>query len=154
MRLKLTNIPFVRARLTNYKTITPVKNLRAGLYGKLVAVNGTVVRASNTKPLCLSLAFQCRTCQGIIVHPQKDGHYEVPSRCTVDRDHLQCTGNSFDPQRSSSKNVVVEWQSIRIQENNSENFVMHFFICIYIIQESYFLLNRKLAVFLAVSMLN
>ena len=123
--LRDKNIPFVRARLTNYKTITPMKNLRAGLYGKLVAINGTVVRASNSKPLCLFLAFQCRTCKGILVHRQKDGKYELPARCSLERDHMQCTGTQFEPLRNSSRNIVVEWQSIRIQENHAGNFVIH-----------------------------
>ena len=125
MNSRVQDVPFVRARLTNYKTITPMKNLRAGLYGKLVAINGTVVRASNSKPLCLFLAFQCRTCKGILVHSQKDGQYELPVRCSLERNNMQCTGMQFEPLRNSSRNVVVEWQSIRIQENNAGNFVIY-----------------------------
>jgi DNA helicase MCM8 len=124
-RSKLANdVPYIRARLINYRKITPLKNLRAALFGKLVAVSGTCVRASNTTPLCLSLAFQCRTCSGVMTYPQTDGKYESPPRCILDRDSLQCTGTNFDPLRSSTKNVTIEWQSIRIQENSSENLVI------------------------------
>lgn len=124
-RSKLTSdVPYIRARLNNYRKVTSLKNLRAALFGKLVAVSGTVVRASNTKPLCLALAFQCRTCSGVMTYPQTDGKYEPPSRCILDRDDLRCTGNNFEPLRSSSRNVIVEWQSIRIQENCSENLVI------------------------------
>lgn len=124
-RGKLTNdVPYVRVRLINYRKFTSLKSLRAALFGKLVAVSGTCVRASNTTPLCLVLAFQCRTCSGVLTYPQMDGKYEPPPRCSLDRDGLQCTGNNFDPLRSSPRNVIVEWQSIRIQENSSENLVI------------------------------
>lgn len=124
-RSKLTNdVPYIHARLINYRKITPLKSLRAALFGKLVAVSGTCVRASNTTPLCLTLAFQCRTCSGVMTYPQTDGKYEPPPRCVLDRDSLQCTGNNFEPLRSSTRNVTVEWQSIRIQENSSENLVI------------------------------
>jgi DNA replicative helicase MCM subunit Mcm2 (Cdc46/Mcm family) len=54
-RSKLTNdVPYIHARLINYRKITPLKSLRAALFGKLVAVSGTCVRASNTTPLCLT----------------------------------------------------------------------------------------------------
>ncbi|XP_057371911.1 DNA helicase MCM8-like isoform X2 [Daphnia carinata] len=115
------DVPYFRARLVNYRKLTPLKSLRAALFGKLVAVSGTCVRASNTTPLCLVLAFQCRTCSGVFTYPQTDGKYESPPRCILDRDGLQCTGNNFDPLRSSPRNLIVEWQSIRIQENTSEN---------------------------------
>lgn len=115
-------VPYVRARLLNYRTLTPLKNLRAALYGKLVAVHGTVVRASNMRPLCLSMAFKCRSCSGVMTFPQTDGKYELPSRCILERDGmLQCTGNQFDPLRGSAKNVIVEWQTIRVQENSADN---------------------------------
>lgn len=115
------DVPYVRARLINYRKLTPLRSLRAALFGKLVAVSGTCVRASNITPLCLVLAFQCRTCSGVLTYPQTDGKYETPPRCVLDRDGLQCTGDNFDPLRSSPRNLIVEWQSIRIQENSSEN---------------------------------
>ena len=117
------HIPYVRARLINYRKATRLKNIRANLFGKLVTVNGTVVRASNEKCMCLAMAFECRTCSGVWTYPQTDGTYELPPRCILDRDELQCTGNNFEPMRGSSRNVIVECQSIRIQENSSENLV-------------------------------
>ena len=102
-----------------------MKNLRAGLFGKLVAINGTVVRASNSKPVCLSLAFLCRTCSGVMTYPQAEGKYEQPTRCILEKDDIPCTGNIFEPLRSSPRNEVVEWQSIRIQEISSENLVRY-----------------------------
>lgn len=117
------DIPYVRVRLINYKKITPLKSLRACHYGNLVAINGTVVRTSNTKPLCQALAFQCRTCSGVMIHHQPDGKYEQPLRCVLEKEGLQCTGNNFEPLRGSSRNIIVEWQSICIQENSSENLV-------------------------------
>ena len=118
------NVPYVRARLFNYQKITSLKKIRAALFGKLVAVRGTVVRASNVKPVCLALTFKCRTCYGVMTYPETDGKYELPPRCILFRNESQCIGNNFEPLRGSSRNVFVQWQSIIIQENSSENFVI------------------------------
>ena len=149
--LRIEPVPYIRARLFNFNALTPLRNLRADLYGKLVAVNGTVVRSSNMKPLCLAMAFKCRTCTGIMVYPQQDGKYELPPRCDKNReDDLRCTGTNFDPVRESTKNVIVEWQSIRIQESHSDSnviigfssrFLTFTFTYIYLC-----LMDRKLAV--------
>ena len=127
--LNIEPVPYIRARLFNFNLITPLKNLRADLCGKLVAVNGTVVRSSNMKPLCLAMAFKCRTCSGVMVYPQTDGKYEIPSRCNKDRDHLRCTGTVFDPVRDSTRNVIVELQSIRIQECYNDSNVIEYQKC-------------------------
>ena len=78
------------SRLFNYNPITLLKNVKAPLYGeqqvcknftsalyfyefvfpgKLVCVQGTVVRAGNIRPLVTRIAFQCLSCHGIQVSP-------------------------------------------------------------------------------------
>ena len=118
------NVPYVRARLFNYRKITSLKKIRAAHFGKLVAVRGTVVRASNVKPMCFALTFKCRTCQGVMTYPQTDGKYELPHRCILYKNESRCSGNKFEPIRGSFRNVFVPWQSIIIQENSSDNFVI------------------------------
>uniref|UniRef100_A0A671M3J9 DNA helicase n=1 Tax=Sinocyclocheilus anshuiensis TaxID=1608454 RepID=A0A671M3J9_9TELE len=73
----------------NYEPLTPLKSLRANLYGKFVAIRGTVVRVSNIKPLCSKLAFCLQT---------------------------ECHGRSFTPNRSSPLTLTVDWQTIKVQE--------------------------------------
>lgn len=112
-------IPFVRARLVNFKPVTQLKDMRSNLYGKLVAITGMVIRCSNRRPHCLALAFRCDTCSEEMVVPLYDGKYEPPDRCIQDSRGSRCIGNRFEPIRNSPKNRIVEWQSLRIQENNA-----------------------------------
>lgn len=121
---KITHeVPYVRARLNNYRPLTSMKHLGAAYCGKLVAVNATVVRASNAKPLCLSLAFQCRSCSSLMMAPQVDGKFQPPSRCTALKNGVPCTGMQLQPCRGSTKNLIVEWQTIRLQEKSSDGLV-------------------------------
>lgn len=67
-------------RLYNYEPLTPLKSLRANLYGKFVAVRGTVVRVSNIKPLCSKLAFACNSCGDTQSVTLPDGKYTIPTK--------------------------------------------------------------------------
>ncbi|KAJ8299815.1 hypothetical protein KUTeg_023875 [Tegillarca granosa] len=55
-------VPLLSARVVNYGSPVPLKNLKANYYGKFVSVKGTVVRVSNIKPMCTKLAFECNNC--------------------------------------------------------------------------------------------
>ena len=59
-------------RLYGCEPQTPLKNLKAPLFGKCVTVSGTVVRVSSIKPLVTQLAFQCAVCQEINVSRHTD----------------------------------------------------------------------------------
>ena len=124
LKKELFKAPHVRARLINFKPITPMKHLGAAFYGKLVAINATVVRVSSTKPLCLSLAFRCQKCSSVLVIQQIDGKYKPPVRCSAEQDNVPCTGTQFQPIRGSTKNHIVEWQTIRLQEKSSDGHVI------------------------------
>ncbi|OCT79262.1 hypothetical protein XELAEV_18026072mg [Xenopus laevis] len=76
----IVNVPFIHARVFNYDTLTSLKNLRASLYGKYVALRGTVVRVGNIKPLCTKMAFSCNMCGDIQCFPLPDGKYTVPTK--------------------------------------------------------------------------
>ena len=114
----------MRARLVNLKPITQLKDMRSNLYGKLIAITGMVIRSSNRRPHCLALDFKCDTCSEEMVVPQYDGKYEPPTRCIKDTRGSRCTGSRFEPIRNSPKNRIVEWQSLRIQENNASALVI------------------------------
>uniref|UniRef100_A0A673GDQ8 DNA helicase MCM8 n=1 Tax=Sinocyclocheilus rhinocerous TaxID=307959 RepID=A0A673GDQ8_9TELE len=64
----------------NYEPLTPLKSLRANLYGKFVAIRGTVVRVSNIKPLCSKLAFVCNSCGDAQSVSLPDGKYTIPTK--------------------------------------------------------------------------
>uniref|UniRef100_A0A8C5MX76 Cardiolipin synthase (CMP-forming) n=1 Tax=Leptobrachium leishanense TaxID=445787 RepID=A0A8C5MX76_9ANUR len=113
----IVNVPYIHSRVYNYEPQTPLKNLKANLYGKYVAIRGTVVRVSNIKPLCTKMAFSCNMCGDVQSLPLPDGKYTVPTKCLVP----ECRGRSFTAKRSSPLTVTVDWQSIKIQELMSED---------------------------------
>uniref|UniRef100_A0A672P3L5 DNA helicase MCM8 n=1 Tax=Sinocyclocheilus grahami TaxID=75366 RepID=A0A672P3L5_SINGR len=76
----IINIPYISARVYNYEPLTPLKSLRANLYGKFVAIRGTVVRVSNIKPLCSKLAFVCNSCGDTQSVMLPDGKYAIPTK--------------------------------------------------------------------------
>lgn len=67
-------------RIYNYEPLTHLKMLRANLYGKFVAIRGTVVRVSNIKPICTKMAFICNMCGDTQSLALTDGKYNVPTK--------------------------------------------------------------------------
>ncbi|KAG9335804.1 hypothetical protein JZ751_003636 [Albula glossodonta] len=95
--LPIVHIPHISARVYNYEPLTALKTLRANLYGKYVALRGTVVRVSNIKPLCSRMAFDCNACGHTQALPLSDGKFTTPTKCP----QAECHGRSFTPNRSS-----------------------------------------------------
>ena len=104
-------IPQVIARLSKFGPITPLKDLRANLYGKFATVQGTVVRVSDIKPLVTHLQFTCANCSLDIAHPLKDGKYTNPS---------PCCGMIPTPVHSGPLTRTIDLQKVRLQEVVSE----------------------------------
>ncbi|XP_076599860.1 DNA helicase MCM8 [Chaetodon auriga] len=108
----IINIPHISARLYNYEPLTPLRTLRASLFGRLVCVRGTVVRVSNIKPLCTRMAFSCLSCSHTQSLPLQHGKYATPTKCI----QPDCRSRSFAPSRSSPLTHTVDWQIIKVQE--------------------------------------
>ncbi|XP_067466792.1 DNA helicase MCM8 isoform X2 [Thunnus thynnus] len=108
----IINIPHISARLYNYEPLTPLRMLRASVYGLLVCVRGTVVRVSNIRPQCTRLAFRCMTCSNTLSLALQHGKYAAPTKCG----QPDCRGRSFVPCRSSPLTQTVDWQIIKVQE--------------------------------------
>ncbi|XP_061545935.1 DNA helicase MCM8 isoform X3 [Phycodurus eques] len=106
------HIPHISARLYNYEPLTPLRTLRAGVFGCLVCVRGTVVRVSNIRPQCTRLAFQCTTCSGTLSLPLQHGKYATPTKCA----QPDCRSRAFSARRSSPLTHTVDWQIIKVQE--------------------------------------
>jgi hypothetical protein len=77
--------------------------------GRLVTIRGTVVRASNVKPLVTHLDFLCSKCGEMTSQQLVDGIYQPPTSCKGDG----CRGRTFLPHRKSAK--TMDWQKLRIQ---------------------------------------
>uniref|UniRef100_A0A3Q3NBT9 DNA helicase MCM8 n=1 Tax=Mastacembelus armatus TaxID=205130 RepID=A0A3Q3NBT9_9TELE len=108
----IINIPHISARLYNYEPLTPLRMLRASVFGRLVCVRGTVVRVSNIRPLCTRMAFRCLACSHTQSLPLQHGKYATPTKCI----QLECRSRSFAPSRSSPLTHTVDWQIIKVQE--------------------------------------
>ncbi|XP_017294810.1 DNA helicase MCM8 isoform X3 [Kryptolebias marmoratus] len=108
----IINIPHISVRLYNYEPMTPLRTLRASVFGHLVSVKGTVVRVSNIRPLCTRMAFRCQTCTNTLPLPLQHGKYATPTKCI----QPGCRSRSFLPIRSSPLTQTVDWQIIKVQE--------------------------------------
>ncbi|XP_074531803.1 DNA helicase MCM8 [Halichoeres trimaculatus] len=108
----IINIPHISARLYNYEPLTPLRMLRASVFGRLVCVRGTVVRVSNIRPLCTRMAFKCQGCSNIMSLPLQHGKYATPTKCI----QPECRTRTFVPCRSSPLTQTVDWQIIKMQE--------------------------------------
>jgi len=94
-------------RIIDFEPITPVRQVKTTLIGKLVAVRGTVIRNTTCRPLVLHMRFQCVRCNADIDKHFTDGKYASPTRCP----NPECKSSSFVPIRSSA--VTVDWQSVK-----------------------------------------
>ncbi|KAG8226903.1 hypothetical protein J437_LFUL007817 [Ladona fulva] len=106
------DLPTIRARIINFEPVIQLKHLKTNLYGKLISVRGTIIRAGNIKLLCDWLAFSCNSCQNVQCVKQPEGIYTQPTKCRTGG----CRSKSFTPQRSSLLTLTVNWQSVRLQE--------------------------------------
>nr|QIC49968.1 DNA helicase MCM8 [Actinia equina] len=111
------DFPYIHARIINYDSIIPLKNLKANYFGKFVAIRGTVVRVSNVKPLVIKMGFSCNLCSFQQSITLQDGKYKIPTTCASS----ECRGRAFTPERSSSLTTTMDWQTIRIQEIMDDN---------------------------------
>uniref|UniRef100_A0A3P9N8Q9 DNA helicase MCM8 n=1 Tax=Poecilia reticulata TaxID=8081 RepID=A0A3P9N8Q9_POERE len=108
----IINIPHISVRLYNYEPLTPLRTLRASVFGRMVCVRGTVVRVSNIRPQCTRMAFKCQTCTSTLTLPLQHGKYATPTKCI----QPGCRTRSFLPLRSSPSTKTVDWQIIKVQE--------------------------------------
>ncbi|KAH1123282.1 hypothetical protein J1N35_006442 [Gossypium stocksii] len=101
----------INIRLHNYpESMIVLKKLKAAYIDKLVSVRGTVVKASNVKPLVIKMNFACEKCATEIPRSFPDGKFSPPSACTIHG----CKSRTFKPIRSSAQ--AIDFQKIRLQE--------------------------------------
>ena len=97
---------YVRIKIP--KPTHSIKELKASTIGKLICIQGTVIKASSIKPYLLSMKFQCNNCKTEKEITFRDGKYVLPKKCS------SCNSQSFIPLRHTVK--ITETQRIRIQE--------------------------------------
>ncbi|CAH1099457.1 unnamed protein product [Psylliodes chrysocephalus] len=109
----LLQFDVVLVRIGNVEPMMQLRDLRVNLFGKLVTIRGTVIKASHEKLVSQYLTFACGTCSGTQIIEQTDGLYTLPTKCQT---HDCKSRSNFSVVHDSPFNRVVSWQSIKIQE--------------------------------------
>lgn len=81
-------------RLYNYEPQTPLRMLRASVYGRLVCVRGTVVRVSSIRPQCTRMAFKCRGDSHVQTLPLQQGKFATPTKVRIPLSHTHTHTNT------------------------------------------------------------
>ncbi|MEM1722733.1 MAG: minichromosome maintenance protein MCM [Candidatus Jordarchaeales archaeon] len=109
----LEKVERVYVRLSNFpeEYRIPLRKLRAEHIGKLIVVNGILVRATEVKPRLVEAVFRCRRCGELISIFQEDRVLVTPVECT----NPNCRRKGpFDLQIEES--TFIDWQKVRMQE--------------------------------------
>ncbi|TFG09614.1 DNA replication protein, partial [Candidatus Heimdallarchaeota archaeon] len=70
-----------RVRIGNIPNQVDLRRLRSGHLGKLIAIEGIIIRQSIVKPLLIHGIFQCVRCGETHFVDQEGGYYAEPARC-------------------------------------------------------------------------
>jgi replicative DNA helicase Mcm len=101
----------VTVRFSGLPEVTPLRILGSEHIGKLVMLEGIVVRASPARPMVMEGAFKCKWC-GTITHVTQSGPFlTAPTACSAPECRRK---SSFDfvPEEST----FIDSQDVRIQE--------------------------------------
>lgn len=106
-------LPELTIRIAGFGPLTPLRDVRSMTCGRMVAVRGTVVRASEVKPQYRAFGFCCSGCgtQQAVVQP--GGYFTVPTSCP----ERGCRSKIFQEQVTSPLTQLIDWQSLRLQES-------------------------------------
>ena len=103
--------PRVLVRLFNHpQARTAARDLKAKELGRLVAVQGRVVRVGTPRPLVTAMDFACGKCGLVFTQGFPDGRFTLPSACPGQG----CRSRTFAPNKASAR--CVDWQRVRLQE--------------------------------------
>jgi len=102
-------------RFSNLPDLIDLRRLRSVHLGRLLSVEGIIIRQSVVKPLLIQGVFQCtrKGCEEIHFVPQEGGYYTEPSKCN----NPQCTNTSSFKLLTKDKNTIyTDFQSVTVQE--------------------------------------
>ncbi len=104
------------ARFRKLPETIPIRKIRAHLFGKLIAVEGILTRASTVKHKLIEAVFRCKRCEERMVVPQTERFLVTPSRCT----NPDCPGKSGPFELIVEESSFIDWQRLTIQERPEE----------------------------------
>ncbi|UCB59683.1 MAG: minichromosome maintenance protein MCM [Candidatus Bathyarchaeota archaeon] len=106
-----SKIDTVTVRLRTLPESTHLRLLGAANIGKLVMVEGIIVRATPVQPQVMRAAFKCKRCGETAFLEQAGPFLKAPMKCEVP--HCQSKGPFEFVQEGS---IFIDYQQIRIQE--------------------------------------
>ncbi|BES89408.1 DNA replication licensing factor [Nesidiocoris tenuis] len=109
----IVDLPYLRIRIVHYDPIIPLRDIKAGLFGKLVTIRGTVIRVGPTRLLCTRMGFACTVCRKPQSMALQDGIYSQPKKCPGEN----CRSKNFLPLCSSPLTKTKNLQIIKVQES-------------------------------------
>jgi len=98
-------------RISPLPTATPIRMIGAKHIGKLIMIEGIVVRSTPVLPLVIVAGFRCRVCGEITRVPQEGEFLRQPYRC---RNPDCARSGYFDLVESESE--YIDSQNLRVQE--------------------------------------
>ncbi|KPV64382.1 MAG: Minichromosome maintenance protein MCM [Candidatus Bathyarchaeota archaeon BA2] len=101
----------INVRFQGLPETIPLRTLGSKHVGKLVMVEGIIVRATPTRPLVMQAAFRCKRCGTVTYVPQTDPFLREPPVCS---DPTCRRRGPFDFLQEES--TFIDSQEIRIQE--------------------------------------
>lgn len=103
----------ITIRIINYSEHVPLRHIRSKHIGKLIQINGILMRASEVKPLLVEAVFRCRVCGQDIPQTQEEGRYTEPPLCPT-------CGKKTAMRLVPEQSRFIDWQKVRVQESPEE----------------------------------
>jgi replicative DNA helicase Mcm len=101
----------VTVRIRGIPRVTPLRKLGSEHIGKLVMIEGIIMRATTVRPIVTVAAFRCKRCDTKMEVPQSGAFLTFPFKCANPR----CGKNGpFEFIQEESK--FIDYQELRIQE--------------------------------------
>jgi len=104
-------IPLVDVRLVGLLEVAPLRKLGSEQMGKIVMVEGIVVRASPVRPMVMQGAFRCKRCGTITPVKQTGSFLKAPFACSSP----DC-GSQGPYEFVLEESTFIDSQELRIQE--------------------------------------
>uniref|UniRef100_A0A7S1T7Z7 DNA helicase n=1 Tax=Compsopogon caeruleus TaxID=31354 RepID=A0A7S1T7Z7_9RHOD len=97
-------------RIHNISPVTRIQDIAAHLVGRLVCIQGTVIRASSIRQQLTAATFDCARCGGRVVRTFRDYVLSPPKAC----EFQGCRSRQFSPDLDQVE--TVDWQRLTVQE--------------------------------------
>ena len=92
-----------------------IRHLKCDLVGQLVAIKGTVTRASEVRPELVYGTFKCGECGNVVHDVEQQFKFTEPQLCAN-----QVCSNRSKWELDVNQSKFVDWQRVRVQELSSE----------------------------------